>query len=188
MKTPLLFAAAMLACCIGSGPASAEPPAASVPADARPTDASIRQLLEVMQAKTLVDAIPKQMDAYFTATLNRFAEGKQMSAEQQQAIDRKREDLNALMKENFNWESMQSIYLEVYGKTFSQAEIDSMIAFYSSPAGRAVVVKLPLAMQNTLTIMQQRMQTLMPKIQEMAKDTAAQIKSPPPAPTKPDSG
>ena len=33
---------------------------------------------------------------------------------------------------------------------------------------------MPLVMQNTMSIMQQRMQTLIPKIQQMAQEVAAE--------------
>ncbi len=156
--------------------------------DTRPTDESIRQLLEVMEIKTMLDAIPGQMDAYFTSILNKDMAGRPISAEQQESIDKMRQKSADMIKEVFNWKSMEAVYLEVYGKTFSQSEIDSMITFYSSPAGHAVVVKLPLAMQNTMSVMQKRMQDLMPKIQQMAKDTAAEIKAPQAGIPKPKTG
>jgi hypothetical protein len=173
-----LIAAIVLTSYLALNPALGQQSTPATASDVKPTDQSIHQLLGVMQAKALVEAIPQQMDAYFTSTLNQILEGKPISAEQQQAIDKMRQKLNDMMKENFNWESMEAIYLEVYRKTFSQSEIDSMINFYSSPAGHAVVVKLPLAMQNAMAVVQQRMQTLIPKIQQMAKDTAEEIKAP----------
>ena len=175
MKTRLT--AAVLTCCLGLTSALGQQLGPATPSDVKPTAESINQLLEVMQAKALVDAIPQQMDAYYTSFLTKLTEGKPISAEQQQAIDRMRQKVRDMMHEEFSWESMESIYQEVYAKTFSQSEIDSMISFYGSPAGRAVVVKLPLAMQNTMAVMQQRMQAVLPKIQQMAKDTAAEIKA-----------
>jgi hypothetical protein len=186
MKT--LLAAVLLTYCLGLNPAFGQQSDAATAADVKPTDESILQLLEVMHVKTLVDALPQQMDAYYTSFLNKLIEGNQVSAEQQQAIDRTRQNLGAMIRENLNWESMQPIYLEIYGKTFAQSEIDSMIGFYSSPAGRAVVVKMPLVMQNTFAVMQQRMQALMPRIQQMAKDTAAEIKNTKAAAAKPSTG
>jgi hypothetical protein len=167
---------------------SSDTPAGQLLVDTRPTDESIRQLLEVMEIKTMLDAIPGQMDAYFTSILNKDMAGRPISAEQQESIDKMRQKSADMIKEVFNWKSMEAVYLEVYGKTFSQSEIDSMITFYSSPAGHAVVVKLPLAMQNTMSVMQKRMQDLMPKIQQMAKDTAAEIKAPQAGIPKPKTG
>ena len=173
-----LITAVVLTSFLALTPALGQQSDPTTPSDVKPTEESIRQLLGIMQAKAMVEAIPQQLDAYYTSTLNKLLEGKPVSAEQQQAIDKMRQKLNDMMKENFNWDSMEAIYLQVYGKTFSQSEVDSMISFYSSPAGHAVVVKLPLAMQNAMAIMQQRMQALIPKIQQMAKDTAAEVKAP----------
>jgi len=184
----MLFPAAILTCCLGLSTALAQQPDPAAAGDAKPTAESIRQLLDVLQARAMVDALPKQMDAYFNSFLSKFVEGQSLSAEQQKAIEKQRQKLADMMQEVFNWPAMESIYQEVYGKTFSQSEIDSMIAYYSSPAGHAVVVKLPLAMQNSMAVMQQRMQALIPTIQQMAKDTAAQIKAPPAATAKDKSG
>jgi uncharacterized protein len=143
----------------------------------KPTEQSIRHLLEVMQARKVVEAMPQQLDGYFSAIMNKSLEGKTVSPQVQQGMDTMRAKLMDLIKENFSWESMQGIYLEIYSKTFTQAEVDGMIKFYGSPVGHAVAVKLPIAMQNSMTVMQQRMQTLIPKIQEMVKETAAQAQS-----------
>jgi hypothetical protein len=83
----------------------------------------------------------------------------------------------ALLKEEIDWTVLEPIYIKLYTDTFSQSEIDGLVAFYSSPSGRAVVQKLPLVMQNVMSLMQQRMARLMPKIQQMAQETAAQIKA-----------
>ncbi len=157
-----------------SAPPSATPSAlpSATPSPPPPTDESVHRLLDVMQAKKLVEGIPQQMDAYLTTMLNKMLEGKTISEKRQQSIDKLRQSVSDLMRENFNWASMEPMYLEVYEKTFSQAEVNSMITFYSSPEGSAVVQKLPLVMQNTLSIMQQHMQQLLPKIQKMAKDAA----------------
>ena len=73
------------------------------------------------------------------------------------------------------WENMEPTYLKIYEDSFSQSEVDSMIAFYSSPGGQAVVAKLPLVAQNTMQAMLQQMKSLMPQAQQIAKDTATAI-------------
>ena len=175
MKTLATFV--ILASYLAWIPAQAEQSVAAAPAKAKPTEESLHRLLALTEAKAMTEAVPAQMDAYFSSMLNKLLEGKPISAEQQQTIDNMRQKLNDMMKESLNWESLEPGYLEVYGKTFSQSEIDSMISFYSSPAGHAVILKLPLAMQNTMAMVQQRMQALIPRIQQMAKDAAAEMKA-----------
>jgi len=109
--------------------------------------------------------------------VNKALEGKTVTPEQQKAIEASRAKMMKIMKEMFSWESMEHLYLKVYADTFTQTEIDDMTAFYSSPAGHAVIVKLPLAMKNTMTEMQERMKELVPKMEQLAKETAEQIKA-----------
>jgi hypothetical protein len=154
--------------------APAEEPASAPHASVKkPTDESIQRLLEIMQAKKVVDALPQQLDAYYSSIMNKALEGKQLSEQQRQTMEKARAKLADLIRENFNWQLMQGIYVEVYSETFSQDEVNGMIKFYSSPVGHAVAVKLPLAMQNSMAVVQQRMQALIPRIQEMMKDAAA---------------
>jgi hypothetical protein len=167
----------MLSCASGLAIAQQAPaaPATSVPAADRPTDDSIRQLLQIMKAQTVIAQISKQMDATFTAMINQQIQNKTLSPEDQQRVEAGRERLKAITGKLLTWETMEPLYLKIYEDSFSQSEIDSMIAFYSSPAGQAIVAKLPLVAQNTLTAMQQQMKSLMPQAQQIAKDTATEI-------------
>jgi hypothetical protein len=51
-----------------------------------------------------------------------------------------------------------------------------MIAFYTTPAGQAVVAKMPAAMQNTMNEIQQMMTPVMQQLQRMQQDVAAEMK------------
>jgi len=150
---------------------------AAAPSGSRPTDDSVRQLLEVMDSKRLVEAIPQQVDNMMQATLQQSLQGQVLSPQQQQAIDQMRARVAELMKEEVDWSVLEPTYIKLYEDSFSQAEIDGLVAFYTSPSGRAVVQKLPLVMQNLMVLIQQRTARLIPKIQQMAQDTAAQIKA-----------
>jgi len=145
--------------------------------DLRPTDESVRQLLQIMDAKKLVEAIPQQVENMMTATLQQRLQGQSLSPQQQQAVDAMRTRVAALMREELDWSVMEPIYTKIYADTFSQSEIDGLVGFYRSPTGHAIIQKLPLVMQNAMTLVQQRMASLMPRIQQMAQETAAQIKA-----------
>jgi uncharacterized protein len=148
---------------------------AAVPAADRPTDDSIRQLLQIQKTQSVLRQVAKQVDGSFTAMLNQQLQDKTLSDEDRQRIEAARARLHALTGKILTWENMEPMYLKIYGDSFSQSEIDSMIAFYSSPAGQAVVAKLPLVAQNTMAAMQKQMKDLMPQAQQIAKDTATEI-------------
>ena len=115
MKTLATFV--ILASYLAWIPAQAEQSDAAAPAQAKPTEESLHRLLALTEAKAMTEAVPAQMDAYFSSMLNKLLEGKPISAEQQQTIDNMRQKLNDMMKESLNWESLEPGYLEVYGKT-----------------------------------------------------------------------
>ena len=81
------------------------------------------------------------------------------------------------MKELLDWKKLEPIYVRIYQKTFTQQEIDGMIAFYKTSAGQAVISKMPAAMQNTMDEMQGLMAPVMEKMQRMQQEVAAGIKA-----------
>lgn len=162
---------------LSSMPVLAQDSGSAVPAEQKPTEESIRHLLDVMQAKLLMQTAVKQVDATYKATVTKMLDGKTLTPEQEKTLEAGEARMRDLMHDILSWESMEPMYLRVYANTFSQSEIDSMVDFYSSAAGHAVIVKLPLAMQNTMAEMQEHIRALVPKMQQVAKETADQIKS-----------
>ncbi len=64
---------------------------------------------------------------------------------------------------------MRDIYLQTYRETFTQDEVNSIIMFYSTPAGKAMVEKVPIAMQKAATLTQARLGPFIQKLQTMAE-------------------
>jgi hypothetical protein len=162
---------------LATGPVLAQSKDATISSQSKPSEESVRRLLEVMQAKQLVAAMSQQVDAMYGNMINKLLEGKTVTPEQQKVIEASRTKMMNMLKEVLSWDSMERLYLKVYADTFTQAEIDGMTAFYSSPTGHAVIVKLPLAMRNSMSEMQDRMRQMVPKIEQVAKETAEQIKA-----------
>lgn len=154
---------------------------ATTQAEEKPSEESVRNLLEVMQAKQTLQVVLHQMSTMFDSTVSRELDGQSLTPEQLSAIEERRKAAADMINKLMDWDSMERLYLKVYTETFTQSEIDGMTAFYASPAGHAVIVKMPLAVKNTMSEMQQRMQQLVPKLQQMAKEAAEQAKSQRPA-------
>lgn len=155
---------------------AADPPA-PVSSPEAPTEASIKQLLEVAQAHKLVDSVMAQMDNLMQQTIAQATKGQTIPDKVQNDIDRRRAEVAATMKELLDWKKLEPMYVRIYQKTFTQAEVDGMIAFYKTPAGQAVISKMPRAMQNTIDEMQQSMAPVMEKMQRMQQDVVAEMKA-----------
>ena len=147
----------------------------STPA-APPSDQSVNQLLRLTKVDQLVDSVFTQMDGMLKTSLQQATKGKPLSAEEQAILDRQQARMIGIMKEELSWDKMQDLYVRAYRDTFSQEEIDGLIAFYRTPVGQSFVNKQPELMKRTMTIMQQRLAPMMQKIQQMSEETAAELK------------
>lgn len=144
---------------------------------APPSDESINQLLEVSKAGKLMDSVWAQMDGFMKSSMQQVTKGKPVNADEQAIMDKQQSKMIAIMKDELSWDKMKEGFVQVYRETFSQDEIDGIIAFYKSPAGQAFIDKQPALMKNTMTLMQQRMGPMMKKIQEMTEETAKEMKA-----------
>jgi hypothetical protein len=151
-------------------------PSSSPPSNP-PSEASIKQLLEVSQARKLVDSVMAQMDNLMQESIAQATRGQTIPPKVQKDIDQRRAEMVAMMKELLDWTKLEPMYVRIYQKTFNQQEIDGMLAFYRTPAGQAVMSKMPAAMQNTMDEMQQLMGPVMQKMQRTQQDVAAQMKA-----------
>jgi len=147
----------------------------STPA-APPSDQSINQLLQLTKVDKLVDSVFTQMDGMMKASLQQATKGKPLRAEEQAVLDRRQAKMAGLMKEELSWNKMKDLYVQAYRETFSQEEIDGLIAFYRTPVGRALVSKQPELTKRTMTIMQQRLAPMRQRIQKMSEATALELK------------
>lgn len=162
----------------GSLVSAAENPSPNASAAANaPSEASIKQLLEVTQARKLVDSVMGQMDNLMQQAVAQATQGQQIPPKVQKEIDQRRAEMIALMKELLDWQKLEPMYVRIYQKTFNQQEVDGMLAFYKTPAGAAVISKMPAIMQNTMDEMQSLMGPVMQKMQRMQQDVVAGMKA-----------
>jgi hypothetical protein len=71
---------------------------------------------------------------------------------------------------------MEPIYLRIYQKSLTQQEVDGMIAFYKTPAGKAVMDKMPIILQNSIEEMKQMMGPMMQRLQRMQQEVRTEMK------------
>jgi hypothetical protein len=131
----------------------------------------------VAQAHKLIDSVMMQMDALMKQTIQQATNGQEIPPKVQKDIDKRQAEVVGFMKELLDWSKLEPMYVRIYQKTFTQQEVDGMIAFYKTPAGQAVISKMPAAMQNTMNEMQQMMAPVMQKMQRMQQDVVAEMKA-----------
>lgn len=144
-------------------------------ADAPPSDASVHELLQVMQAHKLVDSMMGQVKGMMQKSEQQNLAGSSVDAAEQKILDQQDSEVYEVMRQALSWESLEPVYIDMYKKSFSQKEVNDMVAFYKSPSGQAVVVKMPLLMQQGMQIMQKKIAVLMPDMQKIAQETTSKL-------------
>ena len=147
---------------------AAEPPA---------SEGSIREMLAVIDARKLVDGIFPQVEAMMKASTQQAMKGRTPSPEEQSAIDKMTTKTMAMMREELDWDKLEPLYMRIYQKSFSQDEVDGLIAFYKSPAGAALIKKMPIVMQQCMAAMQELIGPMMQKTQAYVKETIEELKA-----------
>jgi hypothetical protein len=104
-------------------------------------------------------------------------QGQTITPDVQKQIDKGQAEAKSMMKEIFDWNKLEPMYVRIYQKSFNQQEIDKLIAMYKSPAEQMLLTKVPVVMQNTMSEVQQLMQPVLQRIQRLQQDVLTQIQA-----------
>lgn len=152
--------------------------AAPALAQDQPADeAIIRELIEITESAKLLDSIYAQVDGMMAQALSDAIGGKSVTPAQQALFDEMRERVVAIFRESMSWATLEPVMIDIYRKSFTRNEAQGMLDFYRSEAGRAVIAKMPLVMQNSMAAMQDNLRTMMPKIQDVQKDILERLRA-----------
>lgn len=121
-------------------------------------EAKIEQLLALTNSTAMVEQILEPL--------------KSMTAQVPGATPQQQEQANAVSSKIMSLtvallDKLRPQMVKIYSETFSDSEIDGMLAFYRSPTGRAMLEKTPALTGRMMTLMQSQMMELMPEIQRI---------------------
>ena len=144
------------------------------------------ELLDALDMKTTLAKSFEATKAMIPAQMQQMRKnlpGQGAGAEAAKAAAEKAlEKTMALVAEEMSWEKMKEDYVAIYADVFTVEEMEALLAFYRSPAGRAFVAKQPELMQRSMEVSQKASLRLMPKLMALQFES---IKSAIPARTPP---
>lgn len=146
-------------------------------ADTKPSEASIKELLTVSEAQKVVDSVMGQIDGMMKNMMDQATNGQPLTAAQQTAFGKYQTKVGALMREELTWAKFEPLYIQIYQASLTQEEVDGIVAFYKTSAGQALVKKMPMIMQKTMTAMPAIMGPIMQKIQPLAQELGAEMQA-----------
>ena len=133
--------------------------ASPVRADEASKSAKAEELLQLTQG----DQMMKMMEPMMKGTLAQM--DKDMPAEQRAKVGEMQGKMLALVAATLS--KVKPALAKVYADTYTEEEIDGILAFYKSPAGKAFIQKMPEVMQRSMPVMMQMMGDLQPEIKTM---------------------
>ena len=109
--------------------------------------------------------------------MSQALQGQTSTEKNKQILDSFMQKVMQIMKNELSWESMKPLYIQIYSEVFSQEEIDGLINFYGSDVGQSYVNKLPIVMEQTTAISQQRIQPMMQRMQDILQQAISESKA-----------
>ena len=143
---------------------------------AEPTDASVDKLLTLTKADTLMESIHGNLEQNMRQGMKQAIAGKKLTDEQTRLLENAQRKYADSMRQELTWASLKPMYIKIYKETFDQEEIDGLTAFYSSKVGQTYINKMPIAMQKTMSAVQQRMAPVISKMGDAMKAALAEAK------------
>ena len=125
---------------------------------APPTSESVEAVLAASRSEALLEVMYANVEQSMRQGMAQALSGQPLSGQQQRMLESVPRQYAMAMREELSWASLKPLYVKIYQETFSQEEIDGLLAFYSGPVGKTFLDKMPATLQKLNLAMQPRMQ------------------------------
>jgi hypothetical protein len=146
-------------------------------ADQTSKSAKIEELLNLTNSQKMMDQQYANVETLMRTQIRQM----NLTPEGEAEALRSAEKMTETLRSTLSWERLRPEFVKIYGETFSEAELDGIVQFYRSPAGQALLAKMPLLMSNTMQtvgkIVGEMMQDFRKKTQEIEKKYPAPKKT-----------
>jgi hypothetical protein len=97
-------------------------------------------------------------------------------AGERQAADEIQQKSMAVVSDRMSWDKLKPALVKVYSETYTEEEINGIVAFYKSQAGQAMLEKSPLLMQRVMAMSQELVGDLTPEIKRITEEVKQKYK------------
>ncbi len=143
---------------------------------ARADDASRTAKAEELFQVAKMDQGFRQLLEHAQATIKAQTGRQAPAGADKAALDQK---VSEILSQQMNWDKLRPQYVKVYVDTYTEAELDGVLAFYKSPAGQAWFAKSPELGDKTRLITQQAIQESQAQIRKLIEQAAPKEDAPP---------
>jgi hypothetical protein len=129
-----------------------------------------------METRKLLEDMANQTDERIAVQMQRSLGGRSLTPEQEAVMNRAHDKIAAVVKETISWQAMEPMAIRIYRESLTQEELDGILAFYKTPAGAALIKKMPRLAQAMSEEMQKMLQSMVPKVTAIAKESDEEMK------------
>ncbi len=125
-----------------------------------------KEVVKLTDVRKMTDQVVvqvQQMQSAQIKTLDLPKERQPEAVEFQNKIRKK-------VTDSINWEKMESEYVGFLVNVYTEDELKAILDFYKLPVGQSILNKEPVMMGKIMTMMQTRIQTVLPEVQKMTRD------------------
>jgi hypothetical protein len=123
----------------------------------------IERILELTHADAVVDEVVAQVRGMLEQL--QANPTPQQKARREEALEK----IGRLARERLR--KIRPELVKAYAETFNDEELDGLLAFYETPAGRAFVAKIPALNNRLSALIQTEMNAIGAEINKLAEDT-----------------
>jgi hypothetical protein len=134
-------------------------------ADQASKDAKIEQLFQAMN----IEAQQKQMLAQMQQMVISQVKAQLPSEADKAKAEDMQKKMFGLIEQETSWQKLKPVMVKAYGDTYTESEIDGILAFYKSPAGKAMIEKQPTLVSKIMTGMQSQMANIMSEVEKLMR-------------------
>jgi hypothetical protein len=167
-----------------------------LPIAARADEATHRAKAQELIILLHTDRMVKQVSANFMKQLSTAGEkliGPNATPEKKDQLAAFEKKFAQMIDAQVGWDVMEPALTDYYQRAFTEEELDVIVAFYKTPAGTALVEKMPAVNAQATQLLQSKMAAVQPQMKQMYEDfqksqaAAPAATSPAPSPTPPPS-
>jgi uncharacterized protein len=136
-------------------------------ADEASKQAKVKELFTLMHVDHSLDRMRSAMQQQVQLTAKNVSGAEQMTPEKKKIQQEFIDNSMKVVDENFGWPELEPAYLKLYSDTYTEAELDGILAFYKSPVGQALLNKTPELSAGSMQIVHSRMGDFQPRMQAL---------------------
>ena len=142
---------------------------ATLHADDASKQAKVRELFALLHVEHISDQIRSSVMNQ-TAGIPKQLFGPEISPVNKAKFDVLQEKILQTVDAQVGWKVLEPQYVKLYTDTYSEEEINGIVAFYKTPAGAAMIAKSPDLSTKSIQLVQAKMAAVQPQLKQMVED------------------